>query len=78
VTVPVDDASLDAASAKYQRAKRSSRRWLQQLEAQMARPQKKFEFEKAAQLRDRIRSFKQRMCGTVFTAATSAPAESAN
>jgi excinuclease UvrABC nuclease subunit len=33
---------------------------LQQLESQMREAAKKFEFEKAAQLRDRIRSLKQR------------------
>jgi excinuclease UvrABC helicase subunit UvrB len=52
---------------------------LQQLEAQMREAAKKFEFEKAAQLRDRIRSLKQRdVAGLFSTASASASAESAN
>jgi excinuclease UvrABC nuclease subunit len=40
---------------------------------------KKFEFEKAAQLRDRIRSLKQKDVSGLFSAeATPAPAEPAN
>ena len=40
---------------------------------------KKFEFEKAAQLRDRIRALKQKDVAGLFSAAvTPAPAESAS
>src|SRR5881398_3386387 len=78
VTVPVDDASLDAATANI-KSEAQLAEMLQLLEAQMREAAKKFEFEKAAQLRDRIRSLKQRdVAGLFSTAATSAPAESAN
>ena len=39
---------------------------LQQLETQMREAAKKFEFEKAAQLRDRIRSLKQKDVSGLF------------
>jgi len=52
---------------------------LQQLETQMREAAKKFEFEKAAQLRDRIRSLKQKDVAGLFSmAATPASAEPAN
>ena len=52
---------------------------LQQLEMQMREAAKKFEFEKAAQLRDRIRSLKQRdMAGLFSVEPASAPADSAS
>jgi len=52
---------------------------LQQLELQMREAAKKFEFEKAAQLRDRIRSLKQRdMAGLFSVEPASAPADSAS
>jgi excinuclease ABC subunit B len=66
VTVPVDDASLDAASASI-RDERQLAELLQQLETQMREAAKKFEFEKAAQLRDRIRSLKQRDLSGLFS-----------
>jgi excinuclease ABC subunit B len=59
VTVPLDDVSLDAAAAGIKSEKQLAE-MLQQLETQMREAAKKFEFEKAAQLRDRIRSLKQR------------------
>ena len=78
VTIPVDDASLDAATANI-KSEVQLAEMLQQLEAQMREAAKKFEFEKAAQLRDRIRSLKQRdVAGLFSTAATPAAAESAN
>ncbi len=46
---------------------------LQQLETQMREAAKKFEFEKAAQLRDRIRALKQRDVAGLFS-AEAAPA----
>jgi excinuclease UvrABC helicase subunit UvrB len=48
---------------------------LKQLEGQMRDAAKKFEFEKAAQLRDRIRSLKQRDLSGLFSTekASAAP-----
>jgi excinuclease ABC subunit B len=78
VTVPVDDASLDAATANI-KSEQQLAEMLQQLEGQMREAAKKFEFEKAAQLRDRIRSLKQKDLSGLFSAeATPAPAEPAN
>src|SRR5712672_2281157 len=67
VTVPVDDASLDAATANI-KSEQQLAEMLQQLEGQMREAAKKFEFEKAAQLRDRIRSLKQRDLSGLFSA----------
>src|SRR2546427_1930129 len=77
VSVPVDDATLDAAAAEIKNEQQLAE-MLQQLETQMREAAKKFEFEKAAQLRDRIRSLKQRDLSGFFSAeATPAPAEPA-
>ncbi|PYU48904.1 MAG: excinuclease ABC subunit B [Acidobacteria bacterium] len=74
VTVPVDDASLDAATANI-KSEQQLAEMLQQLETQMRAAAKKFEFEKAAQLRDRIRSLKQKdLAGLFSVEATPAPA----
>jgi excinuclease UvrABC helicase subunit UvrB len=52
---------------------------LQQLETQMREAAKKFEFEKAAQLRDRIRSLKQKdMAGLFSVEPAAVQAEPAN
>jgi excinuclease ABC subunit B len=59
VTVPVDDVALDAATANVKSGAQLAQ-LLNQLETQMREAAKKFEFEKAAQLRDRIRNLKQR------------------
>jgi len=75
VTVPIDDTELDAATSKIKNEKQLAE-MLQQLETQMREAAKKFEFERAAQLRDRIRSLKQKdVAGlyTIETAPTSAP-----
>jgi len=72
VTVPVDDASLDAAAANI-KSEQQLAEMLQQLEAQMREAAKKFEFEKAAQLRDRIRALKQKDVTGLFS-AEAAPA----
>jgi len=72
VTVPLDDASLDAAAANV-RNEAQLAEMLQQLETQMREAAKKFEFEKAAQLRDRIRSLKQKDVSGLFS-IESAPA----
>jgi len=66
VTVPVDDASLDAATANIKNEQQLAE-MLQQLETQMREAAKKFEFEKAAQLRDRLRSLKQKDIAGLFS-----------
>jgi excinuclease ABC subunit B len=78
VTVPLDDASLDSAAANIKSEKQLAE-MLQQLETQMREAAKKFEFEKAAQLRDRIRSLKQKdMTGLFSIEVTPAQAEPAS
>jgi len=75
VTVPLDDATLDAAAANIKNEQQLAE-MLQQLETQMREAAKKFEFEKAAQLRDRIRSLKQKdMAGLFSIEVAAAPAE---
>jgi len=59
VTVPLDEVGLDAAAANINNQQQLAEMLLQ-LETQMREAAKKFEFEKAAQLRDRIRSLRQR------------------
>ena len=66
VTVPVDDVALDAATANV-RSEAQLAQLLSQLESQMREAAKKFEFEKAAQLRDRIRNLKQRDLAGLFS-----------
>jgi excinuclease ABC subunit B len=80
VTVPLDDVSLDAAAANIKSEKQLAE-MLQQLEAQMREAAKKFEFEKAAQLRDRLRTLKQKDLAGLFSreaAASQAPADAAS
>jgi excinuclease ABC subunit B len=67
VTVPLDEAELDAAASNI-KSEEQLAGVLQQLETQMREAAKKFEFEKAAQLRDRIRSLKQRDLAGFFSA----------
>jgi excinuclease ABC subunit B len=77
VNVPTDDTELDAATAKIKNEKQLAE-MLQQLETQMREAAKKFEFERAAQLRDRIRSLKQKdISGLFSTESAPAAAESA-
>jgi excinuclease ABC subunit B len=71
VTIPVDDAALDSASSSV-KTEAQLAELLKQLEGQMREAAKKFEFEKAAQLRDRIRSLKQRDLSGLFSSATPA------
>ena len=66
VSVPVDDATLDSATARIKNEKDLAE-ILQQLETQMREAAKKFEFEKAAQLRDRIRALKQKDLSGLFS-----------
>ena len=58
VTIPLDAGELDAAVAGA-KSEQQVAELLQKLEGQMREAAKKFEFEKAAQLRDRIRSIKK-------------------
>ena len=67
VTVPIDDTALDTATANVKNEQQLAE-LLKQLEGQMREAAKKFEFEKAAQLRDRIRSLKQRDLSGLFSA----------
>jgi excinuclease ABC subunit B len=77
VTVPVDDVELDAAASNIKNEEQLAE-VLQQLEMHMREAAKKFEFEKAAQLRDRIRSLKQRdLAGFFSTESVPGPASDA-
>ncbi|HXN51541.1 MAG TPA: excinuclease ABC subunit UvrB [Candidatus Acidoferrum sp.] len=66
VTIPVDDVALDTATANVKNEQQLAE-LLKQLEGQMREAAKKFEFEKAAQLRDRIRGLKQRDLSGLFS-----------
>src|SRR3974377_1387365 len=66
VTVPLDANALDAATASV-RNEAQLAELLGQLETQMREAAKKFEFEKAAQLRDRIKALKQQDLAGVFS-----------
>jgi excinuclease ABC subunit B len=72
VTVPLDAGALDSAAASV-KSEAQLAELLGQLETQMREAAKKFEFEKAAQLRDRIKSLKQKDLAGLFTKQ---PAES--
>jgi excinuclease ABC subunit B len=65
VSIPLDAGELDAAVATA-RTETEVAELLGKLEAQMREAAKKFEFEKAAQLRDRIRSIKNQDLAGVF------------
>jgi excinuclease ABC subunit B len=69
VSVPLDDKTLDAAAAGVKNEQQLAE-LLQQLEKQMREAAKKFEFERAAQLRDRIRSLKQKDMAGLFSRQT--------
>ncbi len=74
VTIPLDTTELDAAVSNVKSEKQLAE-LLQQLETQMREAAKKFEFEKAAQLRDRIRSLKQQDLAGAFGKADGGEAE---
>jgi excinuclease ABC subunit B len=76
VTVPIDEAELDAAAASI-KSEEQLAAVLQQLELQMREAAKKFEFEKAAQLRDRIRSLKQKDVAGLFSIEPASPTATA-
>ncbi|MGA7786369.1 MAG: excinuclease ABC subunit UvrB, partial [Candidatus Acidiferrales bacterium] len=61
MTVPVEDYALDNITSEAQLHEA-----IQQMEAQMREAAKKFEFERAAALRDRVRGLKQRDLGELF------------
>ncbi|HEX3543493.1 MAG TPA: excinuclease ABC subunit UvrB [Candidatus Acidoferrum sp.] len=77
VTIPLDDVVLDAATANIQTGDQLAE-MLKQLEIQMREAAKKFEFEKAAQLRDRIRSLRQKDLAGLINIELPAPAEQGN
>jgi excinuclease ABC subunit B len=77
VTVPLDTAGLDAAVSNV-KSEAQLAELLQQLETQMREAAKKFEFEKAAQLRDRIRSLKQQDLAGLFGKETAEGAAAAS
>lgn len=66
VTIPLDAGGIDEAVSKV-KSEEQLAELLQQLESQMREAAKKFEFEKAAQLRDRIRSLKQQDLAGIFS-----------
>jgi excinuclease ABC subunit B len=72
VSIPLDAGELDAAVATA-RTESEVAELLSKLEAQMREAAKKFEFEKAAQLRDRIRSIKNQDVAGIFGRESSAP-----
>jgi excinuclease UvrABC helicase subunit UvrB len=72
----LDDVVLDAAAANIKTGDQLAE-MLRQLEVQMREAAKKFEFEKAAQLRDRIRSLRQRDLAGLISIEQAAPAEQA-
>jgi excinuclease ABC subunit B len=77
VTVPLDTVGLDAAVSSV-KSEQQLAELLQQLESQMREAAKKFEFEKAAQLRDRIRSLKQQDLAGLFGKETAEGAAAAS
>jgi excinuclease ABC subunit B len=77
VTVPLDTVGLDAAVSNV-KSEVQLAELLQQLETQMREAAKKFEFEKAAQLRDRIRSLKQQDLAGLFGKETAEGAAAAS
>jgi len=62
VTVPAEDSAIGDISTEAQLLQA-----ITQLESQMREAAKNFEFERAATLRDKIRSLKQRDLGVIFS-----------
>jgi excinuclease ABC subunit B len=73
VTIPLDDVVLDAATANIKTGDQLAE-MLRQLEVQMREAAKKFEFEKAALLRDRIRNLRQKDLAGLIAIEQPAPA----
>ncbi len=65
VTVPAGDLAFEEIATQEQLEQA-----IGQLEAQMREAAKKFEFERAAQVRDRVRALKQRDLGALFAPLT--------
>ena len=74
VTIPLETTELDAAAANV-KSEAQLAELLQRMEAQMREAAKKFEFEKAAQLRDRIKALKQQDLAGAFGKEPSGGAE---
>ncbi len=64
LTVPADDVAVDVLASEE-----DLRRAIEQLEGQMREAAKKFEFERAASLRDRVRALRQRDFTAIFSAS---------
>jgi excinuclease ABC subunit B len=69
VTVPAGDLAFEEIATQEQLEQA-----IAQLEAQMREAAKKFEFERAAQVRDRVRALKQRDLGALFAPLTAGAA----
>lgn len=65
ITVPIDDAGLDSVAGNIS-SEAQLREAVAQLETQMREAAKKFEFERAAKLRDRLKALKQRDLSAIF------------
>jgi excinuclease ABC subunit B len=68
MTVPTEDYELENISTEAE-----LHHAIEQMENQMREAAKKFEFERAAAMRDRIKALKQRDLGELFAPATPAP-----
>jgi excinuclease ABC subunit B len=75
VMIPLAEDDLDRATAGIKNEEQMAA-MLAQLEVQMREAAKKFEFEKAATLRDKIRSLKQRDLAGLFVSEPETPAAS--
>ncbi len=73
VMIPLGEDDLDKATAGIKNEEQMAE-MLKQLETQMREAAKKFEFEKAALLRDKIRGLKQRDVAGLFVAEPETPA----
>jgi len=73
VMIPLGEDDLDRATAGIKNEEQMAE-MLKQLETQMREAAKKFEFERAAQLRDRIRGLKQRDVAGLFVVDPETPA----
>jgi excinuclease ABC subunit B len=68
MTVPTEDYELENISTEAE-----LHHAIEQMENQMREAAKKFEFERAAAMRDRIKALKQRDLGELFAPATPSP-----
>src|SRR5499425_1437354 len=73
VDIPLDGTGTGAPGSEI-KSEEQLAELLNQLETQMREAAKKFEFEKAAQLRDRIRSLKQQDLSGIFSSSQTEPA----